>query len=165
MANLNMMDTDLANINIMDEEEDPMEVVGDDIAIDLEYGLCLGKEPFTIPLWTVVFLVHIHNLPVGFITEGMARQFGDFIGEFMEYDASLVTRGISKFMQIRVVIDIRILLKRKKRVGGTGSVRRFVRHIRKPIDIRIEDRMGQLEKMGDGSELKDMLVEFVDGKK
>ncbi|MBA0818143.1 hypothetical protein Gohar_021916 [Gossypium harknessii] len=186
MANLNTVDVDLANLNIMDEEEDPLLVVGDDIAIDPEYGLCSvgrvltdsimnfpslkntladlwhplrrvsiteiedkcilfqfyseidlkrvmdgmpwffnrhliefhrlirGEEPSTVPLWTTIFWVQIHNLPVGFITEGMPRQFRDFIGKLMEYDVSMVRRGISKFMWIRVVMDIRLPLKRKK---------------------------------------------------
>ncbi|MBA0817421.1 hypothetical protein Gohar_021930 [Gossypium harknessii] len=172
MANLSMVGADLANLNIMDEEEDPLVVIGDDISADIEYGLCLvgrvltdsivnfpslkntladlwhplrgvsimeiedkrilfryyseidlkrvmdgmpwffnrhlivfhtlirGEDPFTIPLWITVFWVQIHNLPVGFITEGMARQFRDFIGKFMKYDASMVTRGISKYMRI-----------------------------------------------------------------
>ncbi|MBA0674859.1 hypothetical protein Goari_016431, partial [Gossypium aridum] len=41
MANLNMVGVDLANLNIMDEEEDPLVVVGDDISVDPEYRLCL----------------------------------------------------------------------------------------------------------------------------
>ncbi|MBA0859489.1 hypothetical protein Goshw_007374, partial [Gossypium schwendimanii] len=127
----------------MDEEEDPMVVVGDNIAVDSGSGLCLvgqvltdsivnfpslkntladlwdplrgvsitenedkrivfrfyseidlnrvmdgmpwffnrhlivfhrlirGEEPITVPFWTLVFLVQIHNLPIRFITEGM----------------------------------------------------------------------------------------------
>lgn len=47
----------------------------------------------------------IHNLPIGFTTEGMARQFGDFIGNFLEYDASLLMRRVSQYMRIRVIID------------------------------------------------------------
>lgn len=78
------------------------------------HRLISGEEPSTVSLWTTIFLVQIHNLPVGFITEGMARQFRDFIRKLMEYDVSMVTRGISKFMQIRVVMDIRLPLKRKK---------------------------------------------------
>ncbi|MBA0879067.1 hypothetical protein Goshw_005831, partial [Gossypium schwendimanii] len=42
---------------------------------------------------------------------------GDFIGKFMEYDSAMVTRGGGKFMRIRVLLDIRKPLKRKKRVS------------------------------------------------
>ncbi|KAG8491745.1 hypothetical protein CXB51_015165 [Gossypium anomalum] len=44
----------------------------------------------------------------------MARQLGNFIGEFIEYDATLITRGIRKFMRIKVQLDVRSPLKRKK---------------------------------------------------
>ncbi|PPR88549.1 hypothetical protein GOBAR_AA32143 [Gossypium barbadense] len=153
MANLNMVDEGFANLNIMDEEEDPMMVVGDDIAVDEKYGLCLVGRVLTdnivnflslrnilANLWhpligvsiveieekyilfrfyseidlkqvmdgvriqfkfhrSTIFWVQTHNLPIGFLMEGMARQFGDFVGRFLEYDLSLVTKGLSKFMQ------------------------------------------------------------------
>lgn len=60
--------------------------------------LVRGEEPSLIPLWETVFWVQIHNLPSGFMLEGMARQIGDFIRKFLEYDASLVSRGIGKYM-------------------------------------------------------------------
>ncbi|MBA0603035.1 hypothetical protein Gorai_003195 [Gossypium raimondii] len=41
MANLNMVEANLANLNITDKEEDPLVVVRDDISVDPEYGLCL----------------------------------------------------------------------------------------------------------------------------
>ncbi|MBA0848190.1 hypothetical protein Goshw_029532 [Gossypium schwendimanii] len=47
MANLNMVGVDLANLNIMDEEEDPLVVVGDDISVDPEYRLCLVRRVLT----------------------------------------------------------------------------------------------------------------------
>ncbi|MBA0548731.1 hypothetical protein Golob_019813 [Gossypium lobatum] len=152
MANLNMVGVDLANLNIMDEEEDPLVVVGDDISVDPEYRLCLvgrvltnsivnfpslkntladlwhplrgvsimeiedkriffrfyseidlkrvmddmpwffnrhlivfhrlirGEDPSIVLLWTTVFWVRTNNLLARLITEGMARQLGDFIG-------------------------------------------------------------------------------------
>ncbi|KAH1096826.1 hypothetical protein J1N35_013747 [Gossypium stocksii] len=179
MGNINTVDEDLANLNITDEEEDPMMVLGNDITIVQLYELCLvgrvlmdsvvnfpslkytladlwhplrgvtitemedkrilfkfyseidlkqlldgmrrffnrhliifhilieKEEPNIVPLWDTVFWVQIHNLSIGFITEGMARQFGDFIGRFVEYDASMVTKGISKFMRVQVLIDTR----------------------------------------------------------
>ncbi|MBA0751603.1 hypothetical protein Gogos_000517 [Gossypium gossypioides] len=47
MANLNMVGVDLANLNIMDEEKDPLVVVGDDIVVEPEYGLCLVERVLT----------------------------------------------------------------------------------------------------------------------
>ncbi|KAA3459399.1 nucleolin-like [Gossypium australe] len=170
MANIDMVDTNLANLNIMDEEEHPMMIVGEDTVATQFYDMCLvgkvltnsvvnflflkntladlwhplrgvtitemedkrilfrfyckidlkrvmdglpwGEDPKSVPLWDTV-----HNLPIGFTSEETARQIGDFIGNFMEYDASLVTRGNNSFMRIRVLIDISLPLKRRKRIG------------------------------------------------
>lgn len=49
-------------------------------------------------------------------TEQMARQFGAFIGEFVEYDAKAVAAGLRTFMRVRVLVDIRQPLKRKKKL-------------------------------------------------
>ncbi|MFQ6669211.1 hypothetical protein Gotur_034553 [Gossypium turneri] len=40
-----------------------------------------------------------------------------------------------------------------------------MRYIRKPMDLGIEDNMGQIEGRGDEVELEDIPVEFMDGKK
>ncbi|KAG8493539.1 hypothetical protein CXB51_011042 [Gossypium anomalum] len=189
MAGANTVDEDLANLNIMDDEEDPLMVLGGDDEENYLYELCLvgrvltdsvvhfstlkntltdlwhplrgvsimemedkrilfrfyseidlqrvldgvlwffnrhliifhrlvkSEEPNMVPLWETMFWVQIHNLPIGFTTKGMARQIGDFIGDFLEYDTSLVTRGVSQYMRIRVIIDTRLPLKRKKKIG------------------------------------------------
>ncbi|MBA0867436.1 hypothetical protein Goshw_030351, partial [Gossypium schwendimanii] len=44
----------------------------------------------------------------------MAKQFGDFLSQFLEYDTSISTMGIQKFMRIRIHLDVTIPLKRKK---------------------------------------------------
>lgn len=49
--------------------------------------------------------------------EGTARQLGDFIGQFVKYDAAAITRGLKKFLRVRVKLDVRRLLKRKKRMA------------------------------------------------
>ncbi|PPS18979.1 hypothetical protein GOBAR_AA01625 [Gossypium barbadense] len=221
MANINTVDEDLANLNIMDEEGNPMVVIGDDTAIEQLYELCLhplrgvtimevedkrilfrfyseidlkrvmdsmlwffsrhlivfhkltaGEEPNTVPCWDTVFWVQIHNLPIGSITEGMARQFGDFIGKFLEYDASLVIRGlraaprrggqlVSKWLweesKTNKWVSIEIDRERKERKfganvtnngdyrGGMGLMRHFIRQTRKTIKIRANERSGQIE--------------------
>lgn len=49
-------------------------------------------------------------------TEQMAKQFGEFIGEFVKYDAKVVVARLRNFMRIRVMVDIRQPLKRKKKL-------------------------------------------------
>ncbi|MBA0784624.1 hypothetical protein Gotri_026930 [Gossypium trilobum] len=87
MANVDLVDTELANLKIIDEEEDPMVVLGENIADEQLAG---GEEPNSIPLWHTAFWVQVHNLPIGVTSEGTARQLGDFVGKFMEYDSTLI---------------------------------------------------------------------------
>ncbi|MBA0724524.1 hypothetical protein Golax_021210 [Gossypium laxum] len=54
-------------------------------------------DPLEILLLKTGFWVQVHNLFNGMYLESMAKQFGDFIGEFVEYDAKSVaeTKEIS----------------------------------------------------------------------
>ncbi|MBA0598078.1 hypothetical protein Gorai_007857, partial [Gossypium raimondii] len=139
------MEEELVNLNIIDEE-DPVEVLGDEIASGEDYKFCLVGQVLMdsvirfssmsntlADLWhplrrvcimeigekrvlfhfyneinlnRVVMNVMVHNLPLGFISEGMVRQFGNFIGQFLEYnDMSLrapstrVTPTVSKWLR------------------------------------------------------------------
>ncbi|MBA0722862.1 hypothetical protein Golax_003502, partial [Gossypium laxum] len=46
-----------------------------------------GIDPLETPLLKAGFWVQVHNLPSGMYSESIAKQFGDFIGEFVEYQA------------------------------------------------------------------------------
>ncbi|KAK5824560.1 hypothetical protein PVK06_019340 [Gossypium arboreum] len=188
MAEVNVVGADLANLQIMEEEDEPLVLNGDAVSTDLNYELCLvgrlliesivnfsllkntmadlwhplqgvsitemedrrilfrfysevdlklvvdgmpwffnrhlivfhrvqrREIPSAIPLWTTVFWVQVHNLPSGFFIEGMARQLRNFIGMFYEYDAALITKGVTKYMRIRVLLDVQSPLKRKKKI-------------------------------------------------
>ncbi|MBA0852166.1 hypothetical protein Goshw_001961, partial [Gossypium schwendimanii] len=70
-----------------------------------------GEDPLQVPLIYIEFWLQNHNLPMEVISEGLARQFGNSIGQFVQYDSSLVTRGIRRYMQIWVKIDVRMPLK------------------------------------------------------
>ncbi|MBA0651967.1 hypothetical protein Goklo_019257, partial [Gossypium klotzschianum] len=47
----------------------------------------------------------VHNLPHGLISKTIAKQLGDFIGRFIDYDARSITNGVRSYMQIRVRMD------------------------------------------------------------
>ncbi|MBA0674758.1 hypothetical protein Goari_016339, partial [Gossypium aridum] len=47
----------------------------------LFYRVEKGKELLQVLLFFTELWVQIHNLPMGFMSKGMARQLGDFIGE------------------------------------------------------------------------------------
>ncbi|MBA0843574.1 hypothetical protein Goarm_000750 [Gossypium armourianum] len=55
------------------------------------------------------------------LVDGLARQLGDFIRQFIQYDAVLISRGERRYMRFRVKIDVRLALKRKKKLAlGQG---------------------------------------------
>ncbi|MBA0556850.1 hypothetical protein Golob_026920, partial [Gossypium lobatum] len=68
------------------------------------------------------FWIQVHDLPPGSMNELMAKQFGNFCGEFIEYDSSFPTLGIETFLRIRVHLDVTAPLKRKKKVLFGKSV-------------------------------------------
>ncbi|MBA0780196.1 hypothetical protein Gotri_004331 [Gossypium trilobum] len=96
MANVELVDTELANLNIIDEEEDPMVVLEENKAD--EEKLAGGEDPNSIPLWLTAFWVQVHNLPIGATSEGTARQLGEFVCKFMEYDSTLIVTFFSLFV-------------------------------------------------------------------
>lgn len=50
------------------------------------------------------------------MTKHMARQFGDFLGKFLEYDTAIVASGFKRFMRICARLDVTLPLKRKKKI-------------------------------------------------
>ncbi|MBA0553787.1 hypothetical protein Golob_012936, partial [Gossypium lobatum] len=50
------------------------------------------EKPLQVPLLLVCFWVQVHELPPSFFSEQLARQLGDFLGAFMEYDTKSLER-------------------------------------------------------------------------
>ncbi|MBA0819071.1 hypothetical protein Gohar_000085 [Gossypium harknessii] len=75
-----------------------------------------GEDPLKVPLISSPFWVQIHDVPIGFYSYNLAMQLGKFIGIFQEYDGSSLGKENMNFMPIRVQVDIRHPLKRKKQV-------------------------------------------------
>ncbi|MBA0779594.1 hypothetical protein Gotri_003836 [Gossypium trilobum] len=73
-----------------------------------------GEDLLKIPLVFVPFWVQIHDVPVGLFSENLAIQLGNFIGVFLEYDASNLGKENRNYMRIRVQIGVRKPLRRKK---------------------------------------------------
>ena len=73
-----------------------------------------GEDPLKVSLIYSPLWVQLYNVPIGFISKNLAIQMGNFIGEFMEYDGSSLGKESRNFMRIKVKIDIRHPLKRKK---------------------------------------------------
>lgn len=69
-----------------------------------------------VSLCTLAFWVQIYDVPIGYFSEKVGIMLGNFIGRFLEYDAS--NRGASwkPYMQIRVEVDVNKPLKRRKSI-------------------------------------------------
>ncbi|MBA0813436.1 hypothetical protein Gohar_027284 [Gossypium harknessii] len=75
-----------------------------------------GEDSLKVPLIFSNFWVQIHDVPPGHFSEALTRQMGDFIGKFLEYDGANLGRGVRNHLRIRIQMDVRRHLRRKKRV-------------------------------------------------
>lgn len=75
-----------------------------------------GEDPLQLPLWHVNIWIQIHDLPMGFMTEAEGQQLGNFFGEFLEYDAKIDSSIWRECMRIKIRLDVRKPLKRKKKI-------------------------------------------------
>lgn len=53
-----------------------------------------GEDSSKVPLLQVCFWAQIHENPLGFFTEGLAKQLEDFVGRFMVYDSESIAEGL-----------------------------------------------------------------------
>ncbi|XP_057791170.1 uncharacterized protein LOC131008299 [Salvia miltiorrhiza] len=75
-----------------------------------------GEFPLNVPLDTLPFWIQVHDLPAGYLTEGVGRLLGNFIGTFMEYDSTNSVGVWRQFMRIRVGVRVADPLKRFKKL-------------------------------------------------
>ncbi|WOH00918.1 hypothetical protein DCAR_0520294 [Daucus carota subsp. sativus] len=68
----------------------------------------IGEDPVKVQLTEVNFWIQIHDLPSGFIS--------NFFGTFLEYDLNNNTSVLREFMKIKIKVDVRKPLKRKKKI-------------------------------------------------
>ncbi|XP_039028845.1 uncharacterized protein LOC120162846 [Hibiscus syriacus] len=81
------------------------------------HRLAEREDPMLAPLNNLDLWVLINGLPVGFILERVTRQLGNFVGTFIEYDVDAVFLRYSGNIRVRVSIDVRKALKRKKKLA------------------------------------------------
>ncbi|KAL8126745.1 hypothetical protein AgCh_013868 [Apium graveolens] len=75
-----------------------------------------GEDPIKVPLVEVDFWVQIYDLPVGYMTEVVEKQLGNFFGRFLQYDTKNNSSIWREFMRLRIRVDVRRPLKRKKKI-------------------------------------------------
>ncbi|MBA0551868.1 hypothetical protein Golob_022727 [Gossypium lobatum] len=176
MANLNMVGADLENHNIMDEEEDPLVVVGDDMCADLEYGLCLVGRVLTDSIVNFPSLKNTladlwHPLREVSIMEIVDKHI--LFRFYSKIDLKWVMDGMPWDQQVDFSWDLSL---RATPIREGQLMSKWLREesenemwanmdIDRENTARRFDNMGQIEGRGDEVELEDMPVEFVDGKK
>lgn len=75
-----------------------------------------GEESTNVQLWHINIWLQIHDLPMGFMSETVGKQLGNFFGEFLQYDAKNNSSIWRECMRIRIRLDVRKPLKRKKKI-------------------------------------------------
>ncbi|KAK5774548.1 hypothetical protein PVK06_042403 [Gossypium arboreum] len=80
------------------------------------YRIEEGDNSMKVHLILAKFWVQIHDVLSGFFSEPLARQLGDFIRKFLEYDSVCLEKGMQNCLLMRVCLDVKRPLKRKKRV-------------------------------------------------
>ncbi|MBA0601346.1 hypothetical protein Gorai_004526, partial [Gossypium raimondii] len=70
----------------------------------------VGEDSVKVPLRFFNHLLVFHRL------QPTTKQLGDFVGEFLEYDSKSLSTSLRSFMRIRVLLDVRRPLKRRKMI-------------------------------------------------
>lgn len=74
------------------------------------------EDPVKVSLWYVNVWIQVHDLPMGLMTEVVGKALGNFFGEFLEYDTKNNTSIWRECMRLRIRLEVRKLLKRKKKI-------------------------------------------------
>lgn len=75
-----------------------------------------GEDPVKVALHEVDFWIQIYDLPVGYMTKPVGKQLDNFFGSFLQYDAKNNLSIWRVFMRVRIRVDVRKPLKRKKKI-------------------------------------------------
>ncbi|XP_075486286.1 uncharacterized protein LOC142525885 [Primulina tabacum] len=87
----------------------------------LLHKLKQGKIPTKVPLNLIPFWVQIYDLPVGYMSETIGMQLGNFIGKFLAYYTTN-NSGIGRsYTRVRVAVDVRKPLMRCKKISKPGG--------------------------------------------
>ncbi|XP_074361359.1 uncharacterized protein LOC141701624 [Apium graveolens] len=89
-----------------------------DGAILVTNTIPVGGNPTKIPLNEVDFWIQIYDLPSDFMSESIDKQLGNFFGTFLMYDSNNNASIWREYMRIKVKVDVRSPLKRRKKIGS-----------------------------------------------
>ncbi|XP_074327248.1 uncharacterized protein LOC141696272 [Apium graveolens] len=75
-----------------------------------------GQNPASIKPCFLSIWIQLYNLPVGYMLETVGKQLGNFFGVFLEYDVKNSTSIWRECMRVRIKLDVRKPIKRKKKI-------------------------------------------------
>lgn len=104
MANYQNIEDQLHGMSI--EEEENEELVFEEGVVEE-----VNKYDLFLNIW-----IQVHDLPAGFMSEAVGKQLGNFFGEFLLYDEKNNSSIWRECMRLKIRIDVRKPLKRKKKV-------------------------------------------------
>lgn len=74
----------------------------------------VGEDPSQVPLFEVDFWIQIHGLPVGYMSEVVGKQLGNFFGSFLHYDTKNNSGIWREFMRLIIKVDVHKPLKKEE---------------------------------------------------
>jgi hypothetical protein len=88
--------------------------------------LAEDEDPREVQLTKVPFWIQVHNLPARFMSQKVGKNIADYIGEYLEYDEKNDNLPWRKYMRIHVLVDVRLPLKRTKKIKKPEGESRIV---------------------------------------
>ncbi|KAH9665892.1 CCHC-type domain-containing protein [Citrus sinensis] len=80
-----------------------------------------NEQPQNVPLFLADFWIQIYNLPIGFMSEKILKNIGDYVGIFLDSDEHNFMGVWRTYMRIRASIDVRKPLKRMMKLKKEGG--------------------------------------------
>lgn len=79
-----------------------------------------GDDPKIVSIFCIPFLVQIHNLPMGFMSQMVGESIGNFIDQYLDYDEKNNVNYLRSFMRIGVLMDVQkpFMKSKIKKPGG-----------------------------------------------
>ncbi|CAN1768753.1 hypothetical protein LINPERHAP1_LOCUS10796 [Linum perenne] len=81
-----------------------------------------GEQLNDVELHHVDFRVQMHELPRGYCSEAVGKALGNYVGRYVKYDDRNYPTTGDYFMRVRFTLDVRLPLKREKKVKLAGGI-------------------------------------------
>ncbi|MBA0732904.1 hypothetical protein Gogos_016965 [Gossypium gossypioides] len=102
------MEEEMMNLNIAEDKKEPVQALGDKDVV--EESVTSAGGSIQHGYWGKASPVLIFQYDRSEEGDGWNALIGNFIGQFLEYDVALITKGVRKFMRIRVKLDVPVPL-------------------------------------------------------